>query len=154
VGGWRVGLRPHSSRARLQHGNSNAHDGKLAIEVHHVKFPTPSSTPTEATIHRESGGETLFDPILFTITPSHPAVPLPSPKPGLHGNVDLVRALECTRIILAPGHRASARARAEQNALEKREAVVFAVRVLVFISTCGDDVRNKLFNSKARQGLC
>jgi|SRR6267142_447141 len=36
-------------------------------------------------------------------------------------------------IILAPRHRAAARARVEQNALEKREAVVLAAFVLVFI---------------------
>jgi hypothetical protein len=51
-------------RALLQHGNGNVHDGKLAIEVHPVNFPTPfvpSSTSIGATLHPESEGGTLSD---------------------------------------------------------------------------------------------
>jgi len=51
------------------------------------------------------------------------------------GNVDPRQdaRLHSDYIILAPRHRAAARARVEQNALEKREAVVLAAFVLVFI---------------------
>jgi hypothetical protein len=76
--------------------------------------------------HRSSAP--LFDPLSITTTPTHLAAPLPSPKPAFHGNVDLTKALDCTRIIPTPHHKAAARACAEQNAVEKREAFV-----LVFI---------------------
>ena len=101
-----------------------------------MHFPTHfvhSSTSVEASHDPESGGRTLFDPLSFATTPSHLAAPLPSPKPALHSNADLAKALDCTRIILAPRHRAAARARAKQNALEKWEVVVFAAFVFVFI---------------------
>jgi hypothetical protein len=144
AGGWRVGVQPHS-RARTRHGNGNAHNGKLAIEAPPVRSPSPlapspppSPTPIEATLHPESANETLFDPLLpstsssalrFTSTPtpslapptpSRGMTPSPSPAPVLHGNVDLVEALDCARIILAPVAERH-RGRTEQNALEKRK---------------------------------
>jgi len=102
-----------------------------------VDFPTPfvpSSTSVEATLHPESGGGTLFQSLSFTPTPSHlasrGALALSQaytsrqrrPHQDARLRSDHPRA----------SHRATGRARAEQNALEKRETVVLAAFVLVF----------------------
>jgi hypothetical protein len=146
AGGWRVGVQPHSrARARPGNGNNSARNGKLAIEAPPLRSPSPlvpssphSPAPVGAALHPEPETGRSFDPLspstsssatrssstptpsLAPPTPSGRATPSPSPAPALHGNVDLVEALDCARIILAPVAERQ-RSRAEQNALEKRK---------------------------------
>jgi len=77
--------------------------------------------------------------VLVATTSSSPA---PAPAPALHGNIDLADSLDCARIILAPVAERQ-RARAEQNALEKRNHSSSSLSS----STNGDGVGK---NSKAR----
>ncbi|KAH9958962.1 hypothetical protein BC827DRAFT_1135422 [Russula dissimulans] len=131
AGGWRVGVQPHSrARARARQGYGHTRNGKVAIEPPPVcpsSPPTPlsSSVPTsvQAPIFPDPGA--FLDPLspstsalaLVPPTPSRRATPSPSPAPALHGNIDLVEALDCARIILAPVAERQ-RARAGQGGLE------------------------------------
>lgn len=140
AGGWCVGVPPQlHARAGLQHGNGNVQDGKLAIEAHPVNFLTPfvhSSTPVEAMLHPESGGGTLFNPLSFTTTPSSRLISWrPYPLSSLHFTITETSRKRSTALgsssrLVTERRR---RARAEQNALEKREDVVLAGFVLVSI---------------------
>jgi hypothetical protein len=142
AGGWRIGVQPHS-RARAGYCCGHAHNGKLAIEPPPSPpvLPSPiAPAPIEARVLPAPGpGAWLVDSLsastsssasgststpaltLLTPTPSRRGTPSPSPVPASHGGIDdLAEALDCARIVLAPVAERQ-RARAEQNALEKRK---------------------------------
>ena len=153
AGGWRIGTQPHSrARARARRGNNNTSNGKLAIEAPPERTSSPlapSPAPVKALLLQAPG--TLFDPLTpsTSSSASHsalalvPPTPSPSPSPALHGNVDLAESLDCARIILAPVAERQ-RARAEQNALEKRKLTSSpsSTSTSSASSACGDGVGN------------
>ncbi|KAH9980606.1 hypothetical protein BJV74DRAFT_855962 [Russula compacta] len=145
AGGWRIGVQPHSRvRARAGHGNGHVRSGKLAIEPpppppsSYSPPPSPSTAraPIEAPIlpapavwldplspstsSSATASGSASTPALALMPPasSRQATPSPSPAPAQYGSTDLVEALDCARIILAPVAERQ-RERAEQNALEK-----------------------------------
>jgi len=153
-GGWRIGIQPHSrARAHARRGNNNTPNGKLAIEAPPERASSPLAPPSPAPVKAlllQAPG-TLFDPLSpsTSSSASHsalalvPPTPSPSPAPALHGNVDLGESLDCARIILAPVAERQ-RARAEQNALEKRKLTSSpsSTSTSSASSACGDGMGN------------
>ena len=158
AGGWRIGTQPHSrARTRARRGNNNTFNRKLAIEAPPERTPSalaspsspPSPAPVKALLLQAPG--TLFDPLSpsTSSSASHsalalvPPTPSASPAPALHGNIDLGESLDCARIILAPVAERQ-RARAEQNALEKRRLTSSpsSTSTSSASSACGDGAGN------------
>jgi hypothetical protein len=142
AGGWLVGVQPHS-RARGRANHSLVSNGKLAIEPPPPVSPpasppivaVPAPLPVQGTFldslepsaSSSASGSTSASALALAFSPPTPSTqsrrptPSPSPTPAPQGTIDLIEALDCARIILAPVvERQRARA-AEQSALEKRK---------------------------------